>query len=396
MKGRTGIFGGTFNPPHAGHIEAARSCVEALSLGRLLMIPTNIPPHKTLPQGSPDSAQRFEMTKIAASLVPMAEALDIEIKRLGPSYTADTVKEIRKLYPKDTLWLIVGTDMLETFDSWYKPQDIVSVCRIAAVARSVDDRQRIIKKARQLEKDLGARVDIIYNHVTEGSSTDFRTGRKRHIVPSDIMRYIDKNGLYNAGFREKQDELERKVRPMLTEKRYIHTLGWRKMADMLAQRWGCDREKACTAAMLHDITKKLTDEEQLQLCKRYGIINKYAPHEFSQLIHADTAAALAEDVFHMPPDIVRAIKLHTLGSEDMTLLDKIIYLSDAIEENRAYPGVEDIRKAAFEDLDNALLMSMESTLANIRQKGREPNPQTARAHDALKKSISCKGEYNGA
>ena len=197
-KDRIGIFGGTFNPPHIGHISAARDVVAALDLGKLLMIPTNIPPHKKLPEGSASPQQRFEMVEIAASMVPMAEACDIEIKREGASYTADTVTELKKRYPNATLWLMIGTDMLDTFDKWYQPERILAACRLAAVARNDDDHEQIEQKAQELRKKLGAEIDIVYNSVVEGSSTEFRNGNER-LVSSEIRRYIRKNGLYGMG-----------------------------------------------------------------------------------------------------------------------------------------------------------------------------------------------------
>ncbi|MBQ1270974.1 MAG: nicotinate (nicotinamide) nucleotide adenylyltransferase [Clostridia bacterium] len=195
-RGRIGIFGGTFNPPHIGHISAARECVEKLELGKLIMIPTNIPPHKKLPEGSASPAQRFEMTQIAASMVPMAEASDIEIKRTGASYTVDTVTYLKSIYPDSTLWLVIGTDMIGSFDRWYKPDVICSCCRLAAVARDNDDRLFIEQKAKELKKSIGAEIDIVYNRVVEGSSTMFREGGNDRLVPSEIRRYIRRNGLY--------------------------------------------------------------------------------------------------------------------------------------------------------------------------------------------------------
>ncbi len=197
-RNRIGIFGGTFNPPHIGHIAAARQVVAALDLGKLLMIPTNIPPHKQLPEGSASPRQRFEMTQIAAGSVPMAEACDIEINREGASYTAHTVTELKKQYPDATLWLMIGTDMLDTFDRWYCPEQILAACRLAAVARADDDRDLIERKAQELRDRLGAEIDIIYNDVVEGSSTEFRSGNTR-LVSSEILRYIRKNGLYGMG-----------------------------------------------------------------------------------------------------------------------------------------------------------------------------------------------------
>lgn len=192
---RIGIFGGTFNPPHIGHVAAARACVEQLQLRRLLMIPTNIPPHKVLPEGSASPKQRMEMVRLAASMVPMAEACDLELRRKGPSYTADTVVQLKVLYPDSTLWLVVGTDMLETFHRWYRPEQILSVCRLAAVARGREDREKIERQAEALRRTLGARVDIIEHRVVEGSSTQFRSG-SRQLVPSEILRYIRSHRLY--------------------------------------------------------------------------------------------------------------------------------------------------------------------------------------------------------
>lgn len=190
------------------------------------------------------------------------------------------------------------------------------------------------------------------------------------------------------------DELEKAVRPYLTEERYGHTLRCRDMALRLADRWGCDREKAETAALLHDMTKKADDGEQLQLCDKYGIINKYSDRDFHLLIHADTAAEAARDIFKVGDDVRDAIKYHTLGRENMSLLEKVIYLSDAIEEGRDYPGVEEIRRVAFENLDKAVLMSLEGTIKNVRDRGREPNGQSLLAAEFLRKQLE-KGEQNG-
>ncbi len=178
--------------------------------------------------------------------------------------------------------------------------------------------------------------------------------------------------------------LEEAVRPYLTEKRFAHTLRTRDMAVRLAERWGADRDDAEKAALLHDITKKCSDAEQLKLCEKYGIIVQYSADDFHPLIHADTAAAAARDVFRMPEHICRAIRLHTLGAPDMTTLDKIVYLADAIEEGRDYPGVRELRALAFSDLDGAVLKSLEGTLRNVREQGREPNEQSEKAAAALR------------
>lgn len=109
---KIGIYGGTFDPIHRGHITAAQAAVQQLGLDLLLLIPASIPPHKALPEGGADAAQRLEMATLAtAELSCPAQVLDVEVKRRGKSYTADTLRTLRRQYPEDELWLLMGTDM---------------------------------------------------------------------------------------------------------------------------------------------------------------------------------------------------------------------------------------------------------------------------------------------
>ena len=115
---RIGIYGGTFNPPHAGHIQAAKQAVTALKLDKLVIVPTSIAPHKAIPEHSPTSRQRLEMLRIAAADCPKAEVSDIELNRGGISYTFQTVSELKERYPDAELILLMGSDMFLCFDQW--------------------------------------------------------------------------------------------------------------------------------------------------------------------------------------------------------------------------------------------------------------------------------------
>ena len=115
---RIGIYGGTFNPPHIGHMQAAQQAIDLLSLDRLLLIPAAIAPHKQLPTGSGSAQQRLEMLTIAAKDLPNTEISDLELRRDGLSYTYLTIEELAALYPQDELVLIMGSDMFLSFDSW--------------------------------------------------------------------------------------------------------------------------------------------------------------------------------------------------------------------------------------------------------------------------------------
>ena len=122
---RIGIYGGTFNPPHIGHVHAAQEAASALQLDKLLIIPDNIPPHKELPEHAPTNAQRLEMVRLAFGGIPCAEVSEMELQRAGKSYSVDTVRALRRKYPDAELFLLMGSDMLKIFHLWNEPEEIV-------------------------------------------------------------------------------------------------------------------------------------------------------------------------------------------------------------------------------------------------------------------------------
>ena len=120
---KIGIYGGTFDPIHLCHIQAARFAAEYLELDRLLLVPAGIPPHKALDESTPAPDRRLAMAELAAEAVgPMAEASDMELRRKGKSYTLDTVKAIHAEHPRAKLYLLMGTDMFLTFHLWRSPE----------------------------------------------------------------------------------------------------------------------------------------------------------------------------------------------------------------------------------------------------------------------------------
>jgi len=197
------MMGGTFNPPHLGHIHAAESAAKMLGLDKVLFMPSKIPPHKLLPEGTPSPEIRLEMTGIAISDNDLFEVSDLELKREGRSYTAVTAKELSELYPDTKLWLIIGTDMLETFASWYHPEEILKYMSLAVVGRADGDEQKIVEAAEKLRCDLRAEVAIIETDALEISSTELRnmliSGQmkeaKRYLTDS-VAEYILEKGLY--------------------------------------------------------------------------------------------------------------------------------------------------------------------------------------------------------
>jgi nicotinate-nucleotide adenylyltransferase len=195
---RLGILGGTFNPPHNGHIHAARQTQLALGLDGIVLMPDNIPPHKIMPEGSADTRQRLAMTQLAAKEIPGAAVSDLELRRGGRSYTVDTLTELVRQNPDTEYHFIMGTDMLLTLDKWYRPEEICRLCALAVVARDEKDRAAIAEAAGRYEKIWNARIDRIDCPALPMSSTALRESKDSlaAMVPESVLKYIKENQLY--------------------------------------------------------------------------------------------------------------------------------------------------------------------------------------------------------
>ena len=196
---RIGIYGGTFDPPHVGHLHAAECTQAALGLDRVLFIPANIPPHKSLAANSASARARYEMVSLAVSSYPWAEVSDIEITSEGKSYTVDTLHKLHALYPEDELWLIIGTDMLLTLHTWYQPEELMRLAKIAAVGREDGDLPAMQDAETYLKNKFDACIRIIDCPALPLSSTEIRqmTGNIDCAVVPAVADYIRANGLYH-------------------------------------------------------------------------------------------------------------------------------------------------------------------------------------------------------
>lgn len=390
-----GVYGGTFDPPHWGHITAARAAMEQLGLDKLVLIPDRVPPHKALPEGSASPEQRLEMAVLAtAELGKRAEVSDRELRRDGPSYTSDTLAELRREYPEDTLWLLMGSDMFLSLQTWHAPEEIMALARIAPFSREAEDESAAFaaQKAR-LEREYGAQICIVQNpEVWELSSTEVRAalaaGQGSNLLPPAVYGYVLREHLYGThkvltGLTP--DELRPIALSYLKPKRMPHVLGTEQEAVRLVRRYGGDETQARIAALLHDCTKKLDMAQQLALCEKYGIMLDELEQKALKLLHSKTGAAIARDVFGVEDAVYDAILYHTTGKPDMTRLEKIIYLADYIEPTRDFPGVDALRKTVYEDLDKGLLMGLTMTIQEMEEMGNPVHHLTRDARDYLLK-----------
>ena len=260
---KIGVYGGAFNPPHLGHITAARAVSGLLKLDKLLIIPTGHPPHKILPPGSPTPEQRLEMTRLAmeqTGLGDKAEVLDLELRREGSSYTADTLACLKEKYPEDELWLLMGTDMFLTFHTWHEPERILASAGIAAFGRTEADTEELFSVQRDFlcRRHPQARIfTLSIPGVVDVSSTELRErlarGEGGSLLAPAVYGYILREKLYGTAADLKNLPLEQ-LRPValscLNHRRIPHVLGTEQEAVRLAERWGADADKARRAALL--------------------------------------------------------------------------------------------------------------------------------------------------
>lgn len=200
---KIGIYGGTFSPPHYGHVKAADAFFMCERLDRLMIIPTFIPPHKSEEfEVSPDD--RLEMCILAFSGKGY-EVSDIELRRKGRSYTFDTLTELRKKYVNDELLFLCGTDMLLSFDRWYRFEEIFGLCTLVCMRREEDISGEITKKINEkiscFREQYAAKVRLINVEPIEISSTEIRNRILENenvssMLPDGVYDFIKKKGLY--------------------------------------------------------------------------------------------------------------------------------------------------------------------------------------------------------
>ncbi len=394
---KIGIYGGTFDPIHRGHIAAAKAAVKQLRLDRLLLIPASVPPHKELSCGSAGGQDRYEMAVLAtAALGPWAKVLDVELRRTGKSYTSDTLRLLKEQYPEDELWLLMGTDMFLSLHTWHEPEVILSLASIGAFSRTrAGEEADFAAQKAYLETTFGATVRTLDNPaVVEVSSHEIRaelaSGKGTQALTDPVWGYIQRRGLYGTSVNLKNltvDELRPIALSYLTPKRMAHVLGTEQEAIHLAKLYGVDVTQAQVAALLHDCTKKLSIEEQLALCRTHHVVLDDLQRKALKLQHAMTGAEIARHVFGVSDEVYGAIRWHTTGRPKMTKLEKVIYMADYIEPNRDFPGVETLREAVWKDLDQGLLLGMEASIAEMMQWGNPVHPDTIAARDDLAQQL---------
>lgn len=370
---KIGVFGGTFNPPHNGHVRLAKAAADELKLDKLLVIPSCIPPHKIAAKLA-DGQERLEMCRLAFGCDPRFEVSPMELERGSRSYTVETLRELKALYPDSELYFIVGSDMLESFDKWYLWQEILSLSVLCAASREEGYSPDLSRFGK-----LAERIKIITLDPLEVSSTQIRNSAGEvspELLDPKVAAYIREHGLYDDGLNRYRELLRGKLNP----RRLFHSECVSECAGVLAERYGASVEKARLAGLLHDVMKNAPANEQLALMPDITpleLLNTKVWHQISG------EAFLRQNGIVTDEEILGAVRWHTTGKAGMTLLEKSIYVADFISADRDYKDVEVVRRLAYISLEHAILYTSRYTVNKMVSQDLLLHPATVECYNDM-------------
>ena len=284
------LFGGTFNPPHIGHIRAAKALCREICPDLLYILPASLPPHKMIDAGD-NPAHRFAMARLAFRGLPCDTVVSaLELCRRGKSYTADTLAYLKTLHPDAEFFLYVGADMLESFESWHNFREISDGCTLVTAPRAPEEEKELLSCGKRFEKEYGSRVLFLPLTPFRAASTTLRneiargdTKECNKLLTDDIRGYIIENKLYsgrksaeNVTSEETLCKMEQALPTLIDEKRRAHTLSVCETALRLAEiffpLYGYEKEllrDLRAAALCHDMMKCRTEEELISYLSQF-------------------------------------------------------------------------------------------------------------------------------
>ena len=395
---RIGLFGGSFDPPHNGHLALALGCAKELGLDRVVLMPSAASPHK-LKSGGASGEQRLAMCRLLADGQPLLTVSDWEIAQGGASFTVNTLEHLTASQPQDEWFLLTGADMFLTLPTWYRYPDITAMCTLCGIARDGADTAKLQAAADKMTAG-GAKTAVLPVEAPTVSSTAIRDGvaagddRWKALLPEAVAAYIEAEGLYQGdGTADADRQYTEILRQRLSPYRFAHSLAVAKEAARLADKYGADRQKAYTAGLLHDILKDASSEEQMLIAEQFGVQLDHVEKQAPKLWHARLAPVFLENILGLTDeDILGAVRYHTTAKAGMTLLETIVFLADFTAEGRDYPDVAVMRRLVDESIDLALHYSLSYTVRSLTEKGAAVHPDTAAALAEVTARLQQKGE----
>ncbi len=387
------LFGGSFDPIHTGHIELLRTFIRHLSLDKVIVMPTFVPPHKIRTAMAPPD-DRLAMCRLAVENIPQAEVSDFEIRRGGASFTVDTLSWLKEQYPDASLFLLMGADMFLTLGTWYRFDRIAALATLCTVPRDDIDETVLTSYAETLSRH-GACCKVVNIPIREISSTILRERLRcgqttAEDVPPSVERYIAEKGLYRetAHTKTADEQFIEIIRQRLTPNRFEHSLAVAAEAKRLAVKYGADPAKAYTAGLLHDIMKTTDNETQLQMMREFGILLDEVEEKSPKLWHARSGEGFVRHILGLKDEgILSAIRYHTTARAGMSPLEKTLYLADYTSADRDYEDVDVMRRLVDESAEQALLYALNYTIEELQNRGASVHPDTLAAYDDTVRKI---------
>ena len=412
---RLGLMGGTFDPIHNGHLRVAEEMREALGLAAVLFIPTGAPVFKR-DQHVTEAQLRLAKVRAAVADNPHFDVSSIEIDRGGDTYTVDTLRQLRAHYPENVeFYFIVGSDTAATVGKWRGCTEVAELAHLAvAVGRpgslGADELRDIVMAAAPFDLHL-VRVSVleisssdIRKRLEEGKSVRYLmpacvsvddakasapTGDVRQDDPQDQDDVFSK-----AFFNARKAELEQRV----SAKRFKHSLGVSDACVQLAKEYGVDAKKARLAGLLHDWDKGFDDDQARARVRELGMedeIDPYIVERMPGVLHGITASrALGQEFPGIPADVLQAISRHTTAAPDMTPLDMVLYIADAIEPNRQFGRLDELRASVgVVPLEELYFQTYEYWVFLLFERRKPLHPDTIRIWNAYTEHMPHKGKH---
>ncbi len=371
------LFGGTFDPPHRGHAALLAAAARRILPDRILIIPAYHAPLKGMPETPARDRLALLRLWLRESLPrPVRDVARIDERELRSRrrvYTIETLRQVRAAHPGAELNVVVGSDAAAQFPRWRDPSGLKGLARWWTGLRPgtsgrVPPHFSILpgrfpeEASRRLRRTL-----------TWGENTGNALG-------PGVEAKIARRGLYGAG-------LLARLRAMLKTGRYAHTLAVARLAEELAGRHGLDAGRARLAGLLHDCGRSIPVSRMPGYVRRHGVAVPCASQTIRRaplLLHAYISADLAARRLGVSdPEVLSAVRRHTLGAPNMTPLDRLLYVADAASTDRRYPGVGRLRRLARLDLDKAFRECVRRKLAHARAADGWLHPQTERTWKSL-------------
>lgn len=396
------ILGGSFNPLHIGHLFLADAVLSSLNYDRIILVPAFQSPLKDNAEGA-SPWDRLEMLAASIPGDPRLTFDGCELLREGVSYTIDTLKDIIDRYePEGKPGLIIGDDLVATFDKWKNPEEIAGLADLI-VARRLSDK---------VNSGMGD-VDFPYPHRTLDNEIVNIASKQirekiskgeawRYFVPPGARCIIEEKGLY--GFSAARSErsvfssrgkasifetiisLENEVRNILDFGKFIHSRNTALLSWDLCHRFGLECQKGYLAGIAHDMCKHLDEKEFMRLAHEDGGSISKLEQKKPGLLHGRAAAMVIQNRFGVTDkDIIEAIRYHTTGVEDMCDLAKVVYVADKIEVSRTGidPGLREMSRT--NDLETLFAAVLSNTVTSLKSRQLDLSYSTRRLLTAMQK-----------